>query len=77
MTLAMLKADNSATVTALRGDGALLFRLREMGFVPGAKVRMLGAAPLGDPLIIRLGGYTLALRRCAANKIIIGDDLRC
>src|ERR687897_329977 len=70
-----LEAGRHARVTAVRGSGALARRLMEMGVVPGAPVRVIKAAPLGDPLEVRVRNYHLALRRSEARTItvVVGD----
>jgi len=40
----------------------MTYRLMEMGLIEGARVEVLGRAPLGDPLHVRLGDYELSLR---------------
>ena len=44
-------------------------RLREMGLVPGTRVRLLRWAPLGDPLEIKVRGYNLSLRKHEAEFV--------
>ena len=41
----------------------------EMGVIPGVSVRMVKSAPFGDPIEIRVRGYSLALRRSEAEAI--------
>jgi len=41
----------------------------EMGLIPGVPVRMVKSAPFGDPLEIRVRGYSLALRRNEAEAV--------
>jgi Fe2+ transport system protein FeoA len=48
-------------------------RLMEMGLIEGARVEVLGRAPLGDPLHLRLGDYELSLRREEAQLVDIAD----
>jgi ferrous iron transport protein A len=55
----------------VRGSGAVARRLMEMGVVPGAPVRVIKAAPLGDPLEVRVRNYHLALRRNEAQTITV------
>jgi ferrous iron transport protein A len=43
----------------------------EMGVVPGAPVRVVKCAPLGDPLEVRVRNYHLALRRSEAQTISV------
>jgi Fe2+ transport system protein FeoA len=40
-----------------------------MGFLPGARLRVIRRAPLGDPIEVELGGAHLALRRKDAALI--------
>jgi ferrous iron transport protein A len=44
-------------------------RLREMGLLPGTRVRLVRWAPLGDPLEIKVRGYHLSLRRQEADQV--------
>ena len=66
-----LSAGTPARVLAVRGEGAVARRLMEMGVVPGAPVRVIKAAPLGDPLEVRVRNYHLALRRSEAQTITV------
>jgi Fe2+ transport system protein FeoA len=58
-------------VTGIRGAGPMTYRLMEMGLIEGALVQVLGCAPLGDPLHVRLGDYDLSLRREEAALVDI------
>jgi ferrous iron transport protein A len=60
-----------ARVLAVKGEGAVARRLMEMGVVPGAPIRVVRTAPLGDPLEIRVRNYHLALRRNEAQAISV------
>jgi ferrous iron transport protein A len=75
VSLDALEAGRHARVTAVRGSGAVARRLMEMGVVPGAPVRVIKAAPLGDPLEIRVRNYHLALRRSEAQTVsVVASD---
>jgi ferrous iron transport protein A len=56
-------------------DGVdLALRLKELGFLPGEQVRVLHRGfPSGDPLAVRIGNATFALRRHEAALIAIGE----
>ena len=71
MSLARLPIGTKARVIAVNGSGVVARRLMEMGVVPGAPVRVIKAAPLGDPIEIRVRGYHLALRRTEAQTISV------
>ena len=66
-----LPAGVTARVVPVSGAGAVARRLMEMGVVPGAPVSVVKAAPLGDPLEVRVRNYHLALRRAEANTILV------
>jgi len=69
MTLRDLEIGKNANVIAVHGDSAISKRLMEMGLVPGVAVKVVKAAPFGDPIEIRLRGYSLAVRRNEAESI--------
>ena len=47
-----------------------------MGVIPGAHVKLIKFAPMGDPMELRIHGYELTLRLADAEKIeiLITDD---
>jgi ferrous iron transport protein A len=54
----------------LAEDRELVLRLTEIGFVPGEAVRIVASGGLGrDPLAVRIGHTTFALRRHEASFI--------
>jgi Fe2+ transport system protein FeoA len=71
LSLAALRVGARARVISVKGSGAVARRLMEMGVVPGAHVRVIKAAPLGDPIEVRVRGYHLALRRAEAQSILV------
>ena len=70
-TLDQLRAGQRATVAGLRGGDALVQRLLEFGLLEGETVEVIGFAPLGDPMEIRLGNARLSLRRLEAAGIAV------
>jgi ferrous iron transport protein A len=61
----------TARVVNVHGSNAISRRLMEMGVVPGAPIRVIRSAPLGDPIQICLRNYHLALRRTEARAISV------
>lgn len=62
-------AEVSATV-ADATDSALVSRLRDLGFTAGARCEVMARMWLGgDPLVVRVGGSTFALRRAEAAAV--------
>lgn len=69
MTLDKLPLGQEAVITAVGGEGALRCRLLDMGLIPKTRVRVEKVAPLGDPLELRVRGYSLSLRKEDTGKI--------
>jgi ferrous iron transport protein A len=69
MTLDSVPKKVGARVVAIHGSGSGRLRLMEMGIVPGALVKVVNSAPLGDPLKIFVRDYHLALRREDARSV--------
>jgi ferrous iron transport protein A len=64
-----LRPGQSGRIESLTGDDALVQRLLEMGLFEGETVEVIGVAPLGDPLELRLRDYRLSLRRAEAARV--------
>jgi ferrous iron transport protein A len=64
-----LKVGARARVERIAGTDDVSVRLMEMGVLPGIEVKVLGRAPLGDPLEIELRGYRLSVRSNEASRI--------
>jgi ferrous iron transport protein A len=62
---------STASVADVLGNDAVALRLLEMGLTPGVAVRLVGRAPLGDPLELELRGYRLSIRRAEAARVTV------
>lgn len=71
ITLNDLRPLETGIVTEIQLEGLMKHRLIELGITTGAKVTMLRAAPLGDPVEYSILGYNLSIRRSEAKKILI------
>ena len=71
MTLDTLPLGQEAVITAVGGEGALRCRLLDMGLIPKTAVRVEKQAPLGDPIELRVRGYSLSLRKADARSITV------
>ena len=80
LPLAELRRGEAALVAGLAdvagfddglGSGAILLaRLRDLGFVAGARCEVIARMwPVGDPLVVRVSGSTFALRRAEAAAV--------
>lgn len=68
-SLEKLIPGSAAQVGELFAQGPMRRRLRDLGFVPGARVECLGRSPLGDPAAYRVRGMVVALRRQDARLV--------
>ena len=69
MILTDLPIGKDARVIAVNGEGRVTRRLMEMGMIPGVTVQVVKMAPFGDPIEIRVRGYSLAMRKSEADSI--------
>lgn len=69
MTLTHLPLGSEARVVSVAGEGRVTRRLLEMGVIPGVAVTVVKKAPFGDPIEVRVRGYSLAMRRTEADAI--------
>lgn len=60
-------------VVSVAGAGAIARRLMEMGVVPGAPISVIRSAPLGDPIVVSVWNYRLALRQGEAQMITVAS----
>ena len=70
MKITELKQGERATNVSF-GSPDLELKLMEMGCIPGEVVVIEQRAPLGDPISIRIAGYSLSLRINEASQIIV------
>ena len=70
-SLDQLHIGQRATIATLQGNDLLVQRLLEMGLLEGEEIEVVGFAPLGDPMEIRLRDYCLSLRRSEAARILV------
>ena len=70
MRLSELKAGERAIIKEFESSD-LELKLMEMGCLPGEEIIAEQIAPLGDPISIRIAGYSLSLRKNEANQILV------
>lgn len=68
LTLADLKIGEKAEITGFT-DEILSLKLLEMGCLPGTEVELTHLAPFGDPIAVKVSGYTLSMRKEEAATI--------
>jgi ferrous iron transport protein A len=70
MRLSQLRAGEKGKIKEFHST-ELQLKLMEMGCIPGEEVTVEQIAPLGDPISIKVAGYSLSLRLNEADQIII------
>jgi ferrous iron transport protein A len=68
MKLSELKPGQEAIISRFDRNEIYL-KLMEMGCVPGERIFLEQIAPLGDPISIKIAGYSLSLRLNEAEHI--------
>ena len=69
-TLCDLSVGASALIEDIpAGHDENITRLRELGLVPGTKIRLVRRAPFGDPIEVAVRGSRLAMRQSEAKHI--------
>lgn len=71
LTLADISVGGSAEVIEVLGDDSLAARIMEMGIVDGQMIKVIGRAPLGDPIELETRGYRLSLRLAEARRVTV------
>jgi ferrous iron transport protein A len=70
MKLSEMKPGKRAIIKSFESPEIEL-KLMEMGCLPGEEIIVEQIAPLGDPISIRVAGYSLSLRKNEAEQIIV------
>ena len=69
INMRQMQENQSGTIAAIKANGELGRRIRDMGLVPGAAIRVQGRAPLYDPVALKVRDFTLTLRNSEADFI--------
>ncbi len=73
-TLAEVKPGQTVRVLEVLGNDSLAARIMEMGIVDDESVKVLGIAPLGDPIEVEVQGYRLSLRKSEASRVAVAEN---
>ncbi len=71
MSICDMKSGENAKIVNILGDEKLKKRLLALGLTNGCDVKFKNSAPLGDPIVINLRGFDLAIRKKDAANIRI------
>jgi ferrous iron transport protein A len=71
-SVADLKIGEKGTISYF-DDSEMSLKLLEMGCLPGYEIELTHKAPFGDPICIKVLGYSLSLRLDEATTIKLKD----
>ncbi|HDR8185554.1 TPA: ferrous iron transport protein A [Bacillus thuringiensis] len=77
--LSEFKTGEFVQIEKIQLEGTMKRRLLDLGFIPGAIIKVLQRSPLGDPVAYQVSNTTIALRKEESSLIfgvLIGDDFR-
>jgi len=70
-TLDQLKPGQEGTIVRVGNTGPVRRRIVDMGVVRGTPVKLVKITPLGDPIKVKVKGYSLSLRKEEAAAISV------
>lgn len=73
MSIVDLRPGQNGFIENIIGDEKLSKRLLALGCIEGTRVTLKTKAPLGDPIIINVRGFDLAIRKKDAANIKIKE----
>lgn len=73
MNLSDLRPGESAIIDSIAGNIKLSKRLLALGCIEGTTVKLTNIAPLGDPILINIRGFNLAIRKRDAKNISVKE----
>lgn len=59
----------SAVVQAVHGEDCFALRMYDAGLIPGTRIQVSQCAPRGDPMVVHLRGFALALKKREAAYV--------
>ena len=71
LTLSEVEPGTQVKVVHIKGKGAARRRILDMGMVPGAEVKVIRKAPMGDPIEFEVKNYKLSMRKTEAELVIV------
>lgn len=73
LCLSDLKVGQEGRLLTPQAGGLFACRLRQFGVIEGTKICCLGRSPLGSPLLFRVRGTVLALRKedCGELSVVV------
>ncbi len=73
-TINNLLPGDRAVITEMHAASSIKQRLMDLGIIEGAEIEMVRAAPLGDPVEIKVHNTLVAIRRREAATLFIEEE---
>jgi ferrous iron transport protein A len=71
VSLSDMPVGSDVIVSKVETKGTIKRRLLDLGFVPGARVKVALQSPVGDPIAYEIRGTVIALRKSDAHGILV------
>lgn len=68
-TLDQVRVGETFVIRGIVGNSQVAARLKALGFLANTRARLLGKAPLGCPLQVKIRGTSYAVRRSEASLV--------
>lgn len=75
MCACRMRRGQRAVISSVDIEHSAAARLVEMGFTPGSMVEFIGSSPFGDPVMMKLRGYTIAVRKSDLSALEVSDSM--
>lgn len=67
--LSQMRPSQRGRIVGMTDHSAVASRLWALGIMPGVDIRVVGVAPLGDPMLVQMDCGRISLRREEADKL--------
>lgn len=71
ISMRSMKKSQKGRIVSVHCEGELRQRINDMGLTPGAEIKIVGRAPLKDPVALKVRGFTISLRNNEADHITV------
>jgi len=75
MCACRMRKGQRAVISSVDTKHAAAARLVEMGFTPGSVLEVIGSSPFGDPVMMKLRGYTIAVRKSDLTALEVKESM--
>lgn len=75
MSVNEMKCGQKAYVSNIIAIPSLKRRLMDLGFTRGTEVSIVSVAPMSDPVVVKVRGCNICIRRTEASSIKVSEDV--